>query len=102
MDKIYVDGLSRTKDDIIIATVKDLFQAKDFQEVIVGAHKVRGKLEGLGCFRNIGIFIDTSSGPDATPDGVEVLISLCVNSCSNWLCKGGIFLVTVQGDPKVS
>lgn len=90
MDKIYVDGLSRTKDDIIIATVKDLFQAKDFQEVIVGAHKVRGKLEGLGCFRNIGIFIDTSSGPDATPDGVEVLISLYVNSCSNWLCKGGI------------
>jgi outer membrane protein insertion porin family len=67
-----VDGLCRTKDDIIIATVKDLFQAKDFQEVIVGAHKVRGKLEGLGCFRNIGIFIDTSSGPDATPEGVEV------------------------------
>lgn len=73
MDKIHVDGLCRTKDDIIIATVKDLFQAKDFQEVIVGAHKVRGKLEGLGCFRNIGIFIDTSSGPDATPEGLEVL-----------------------------
>jgi hypothetical protein len=72
VDKIHVDGLCRTKDDIIIATVKDLFQAKDFQEVIVGAHKVRGKLEGLGCFRNIGIFIDTSSGPDATPEGVEV------------------------------
>lgn len=67
-----MDGLCRTKDDIIIATVKDLFQAKDFQEVIIGAHKVRGKLEGLGCFRNIGILIDTSSGPDATPEGVEV------------------------------
>jgi len=72
VDKIHVDGLCRTKDDIIIGTVKDLFQATDFQEVIVGAHKVRGKLEGLGCFRNIGIFIDTSSGPDATPDGLEV------------------------------
>lgn len=72
MDKVHIDGLCRTKDDIIIATIKDLFQAKDFQEVIVGAHKVRGKLEGLGCFRNIGIFIDTSSGPDATPDGLEV------------------------------
>lgn len=79
VDKIYVDGLSRTKDDIIIATVKDLFQAKDFQEVIIGAHKVRGKLEGLGCFRNIGIFIDTSSGPDATPEGLEVfdIILIC-------------------------
>lgn len=72
VDKICVDGLSRTKDDIIIATVKDLFQAKDFQEVILRAHKVRGKLEGLGCFRNIGIFIDTSSGPGATPEGLEV------------------------------
>ncbi|XP_069685589.1 sorting and assembly machinery component 50 homolog isoform X1 [Periplaneta americana] len=72
VDKIYVDGLCRTKDDIIIDTVKDLFKAKDFQEVIVGAHKVRGKLEGLGCFRNIGIFIDTSSGPDATPEGLEI------------------------------
>jgi outer membrane protein insertion porin family len=72
VDRIYVDGLARTKDDIIISTVKDLFQARDFQEVIVGAHKVRGKLEGLGCFRNIGIFIDTSSGPHATPEGVEV------------------------------
>lgn len=72
VDKIHVDGLCRTKDDIIIATVKDLFQAKDFQDVIVGAQKVRGKLEGLGCFRNIGIFIDTSSGPNATPEGVEV------------------------------
>lgn len=72
VDKICVDGLSRTKDDIIIATVRDLFQAKDFQEVLLGAHKVRGKLEGLGCFRNIGIFIDTSSGPDATPEGLEV------------------------------
>lgn len=72
VDKINVDGLSRTKDDIIIATVKDLFQAKDFQEVILCAQKVRGKLEGLGCFRNIGIFIDTSSGPGATPEGLEV------------------------------
>ncbi|PSN40542.1 Sorting and assembly machinery component 50 [Blattella germanica] len=72
VDKIFVDGLSRTKDDIVIDTVKDLFDAKDFQEVIVGAQQVRGKLENLGCFRNIGIFIDTSSGPNATPEGLEV------------------------------
>lgn len=72
VDKINIDGLSRTKDDIIISTVKDLFKAKDFQEVIIGAHQIRGKLENLGCFRNIGIYIDISNGPDATPNGLEV------------------------------
>lgn len=30
------------------------------------------KLDELGCFKNISIFIDTSKGPKATPDGLEV------------------------------
>ncbi|GLH12382.1 hypothetical protein R5R35_011696 [Gryllus longicercus] len=72
VDKIHVDGLGRTKDDIIIETVRELFKAQDFQDVIVGAHTVRSRLEALGCFRNIGVFIDTSSGPDSTPEGLEV------------------------------
>lgn len=33
---------------------------------------MREKLQGLGCFGNIGIYIDTSQGPRATPEGVEV------------------------------
>lgn len=62
----------RTKDDIVKAQVTDLFKARDFQDVIIRAYKVKGKLESLGCFRNIGVYIDTSQGPQATPDGVEV------------------------------
>jgi len=72
VDKIHVDGLVRTKDDIIKSQVMDLFKAKNFEDVIIRAYKVREKLDALGCFRNIGIYIDTSQGPDATPDGVEV------------------------------
>lgn len=49
-----------------------MFQSTDFQEVIVNAHQVREKLEKLGCFQNIGIFIDTSSGKEATQNGLEV------------------------------
>lgn len=30
------------------------------------------KLDELGCFKNISVFIDTSKGPKATPDGLEV------------------------------
>jgi len=67
-----VDGLMRTKDDIIKPQVMDLFKATNFEDVIVRASKVREKLDALGCFRQIGIYVDTSQGPEATPDGVEV------------------------------
>ncbi|XP_043284944.1 sorting and assembly machinery component 50 homolog [Venturia canescens] len=76
VDKIHIDGLSRTKDDIIKAQVSELFKAKDFHDVIQSAHQVRSRLEALGCFKNIGVFIDTSVGPDATPDGVEVTFNV--------------------------
>lgn len=52
--------------------VVDLFGAQDFEDVIRRSYKVKQKLESLGCFKNIGIYIDTSQGPHATPDGVEV------------------------------
>ncbi|KAG7214024.1 hypothetical protein KM043_001394 [Ampulex compressa] len=76
VDKIHVDGLMRTKDDIVKSQVKELFKAHNFQDVIMSAYKVKGKLEGLGCFKNIVIYIDTSQGPDATPEGVEVTFTV--------------------------
>ncbi|XP_041970829.1 sorting and assembly machinery component 50 homolog [Aricia agestis] len=72
VDKVHVDGLGRTKDDIIKATVDDLFQATDFEDVIMRAHKVRRALDSMGCFKEIGVFIDVSNGPGATPEGLEV------------------------------
>ncbi|KAL0099298.1 hypothetical protein PUN28_020102 [Cardiocondyla obscurior] len=72
VDKIHVDGLGRTKDDIITSQVKDLFKARNFEDVIIYADKVKERLQELECFRNVRVFIDTSKGPDATPNGVEV------------------------------
>lgn len=84
VDKIHVDGLVRTKDDIIKSQVMDLFKARNFEDVIIRAYKVRERLDALGCFRNVGIYIDTSQGPDATPDGVEVgLYNYIINSTKN-------------------
>lgn len=40
VDRVNVDGLNRTKDDIIRGTVDQLFKAKDFEDVIVRSHKV--------------------------------------------------------------
>lgn len=86
VDKIHVEGLERTKDDIVIETVQDLFQASNFEELISLVHNVREKLGNLGCFRNIGVQIDTSQGAESTANGVEVstsifkLIVLFINS----------------------
>lgn len=70
---MHVDGLVRTKDDIVKLQVKDLFKARNFDDMIQQTYHVRRRLESLGCFKNIDMFIDTSQGPDSTPDGVEVI-----------------------------
>jgi len=72
VDKIHVDGLGRTKEDIIARSLEDLFTAEDFQQVVLKAHEARVRLESLGCFKRIGIFIDTSTGPNSTDEGLEV------------------------------
>jgi len=72
VQRVHVDGLGRTKDDIVINTVSDVFEASDFQSVILKIHEARSRLEKLGCFKNVGVFIDTYRGPDAAEDGIEV------------------------------
>ncbi|GBP57358.1 Sorting and assembly machinery component 50 homolog [Eumeta japonica] len=76
VDRIHVEGLGRTRDDVVRLTVDELFDATDFEDVIVRTHKVRNKLESMGCFRDIGVLIDVSSGPGATPEGLEVTFSV--------------------------
>ena len=57
---VSVDGLNRTKNDVVMDTVKDLFSVGDFEELVLKSQQVRGKLQDLGCFSNVGIHIDTS------------------------------------------
>lgn len=72
VDKVNIEGLGRTKDDIIVESIQPLFTAGDFIEVLKQAHEIRERLVTLGCFNNVKIYIDTSSGKNATPDGLEV------------------------------
>uniref|UniRef100_A0A1B6HH09 Bacterial surface antigen (D15) domain-containing protein n=1 Tax=Homalodisca liturata TaxID=320908 RepID=A0A1B6HH09_9HEMI len=73
VDRISIDGLGRTKDDFIIKAVNELFKVNNFEEMLHQSRAVKTKLESLGCFQNIVIHVDTSSGPKATPDcGYEV------------------------------
>nr|CAH0099235.1 unnamed protein product [Daphnia galeata] len=57
-------------------TVKELFDAGDFQQVVLKSQEVRSKLEKLGCFKNVGVFIDTSRGEDASSNGLEITFTV--------------------------
>lgn len=71
-----MDGLGRTKDDIVIKNVQELFEAKDFQQVVLKSQEVRTKLEKLGCFKSVSVFIDTTSGQDSSQNGLEVTFTV--------------------------
>ncbi|KAK9505857.1 hypothetical protein O3M35_009829 [Rhynocoris fuscipes] len=72
VDRVNFDGVSRTKVGVLQHSVRLLFTAQNFEDMIQKATIVREKLQSLGIFRNVAIHIDTSSGPKATPNGYEV------------------------------
>lgn len=72
VDNIHIQGLGRTKDDFVTQAVDDLFKANTFNEMVFKASEVQRRLEKLGCFRNVGIVIDTSKGENASDNGYEV------------------------------
>lgn len=86
---MHVDGLRRTKDDVIFETVREVFDSTNFSEVVTNANRVRGRLEALGCFKHVDIFIDTSSAPDASKDGLEVRLAV-LGFFSNFFLVGDI------------
>jgi len=57
---VNVDGLARTKNDIVMDSVKELFKVQHFEDLVLKAQDCRGRLQELGCFSNVGIHIDTS------------------------------------------
>ncbi|XP_030873370.1 sorting and assembly machinery component 50 homolog [Leptonychotes weddellii] len=59
---VHFDGLGRTKDDIIICEIGDVFKAKNLIEVMRKSHEAREKLLRLGIFRQVDVLIDTCQG----------------------------------------
>ncbi|XP_054157911.1 sorting and assembly machinery component 50 homolog [Oppia nitens] len=62
VDAINIDGIGRTKDDILVPVVRQLFDADNFEQVVIRAHTVRQQLEQLGAFKTINVYIDTYRG----------------------------------------
>lgn len=57
---VSIDGLTHTKDDIVVESVQDLFKVTHFEELVLEAQEVRSRLQELGCFSDVAINIDTS------------------------------------------
>lgn len=72
VQKVHVDGLKRTKNDIVIKHVKPIFTATNFEEMVLKSEQARSVLQRLGLFKRVRIGIDIAHGPDALPDGYEV------------------------------
>lgn len=75
VDRVKIEGVSRTYDDIITDSIKqtDIFKSSTFGQLILQCHEVRSQLERLQCFQQVQIEVDASQGPDATPDhGYEI------------------------------
>jgi outer membrane protein insertion porin family len=72
VQRIYIDSLLRTKDDIVVQHVKQLFSAQNFEEMVKVAHTAKQQMENLGLFKSVGIHIDISRGEKAKKDGYDV------------------------------
>uniref|UniRef100_A0A673IRL8 Sorting and assembly machinery component 50 homolog A n=1 Tax=Sinocyclocheilus rhinocerous TaxID=307959 RepID=A0A673IRL8_9TELE len=69
---VHIDGLGRTKEDILTYEVADVFRAKNLIDVMKKSHEARQKLLRLGIFRHVEVVIDTTEGADALPNGLDV------------------------------
>ncbi|KAK2712960.1 sorting and assembly machinery component 50 homolog isoform X2 [Artemia franciscana] len=72
VDKVHIDGVRKTKEDILVNAVNQMFEVNDFTSVLLKSKETKSILSGLGCFKKVDILIDTSQGPGASPDGLEV------------------------------
>ncbi|KAJ0069869.1 hypothetical protein NL108_015414, partial [Boleophthalmus pectinirostris] len=72
VQRVHVDGLGRTKEDLLTYEIKEVFRARNLIDVMKKSHEARQKLLRLGIFRKVNVVIDTSRGEGALPNGLEV------------------------------
>uniref|UniRef100_A0A4W3ILQ8 SAMM50 sorting and assembly machinery component n=1 Tax=Callorhinchus milii TaxID=7868 RepID=A0A4W3ILQ8_CALMI len=73
---VHVDGVKRTKDDILAYEIADVFRAKNLIEVMKKSHEARERLLRMGIFRHVDVLIDTAHGEEALPHGLDVIFEV--------------------------
>lgn len=75
VDCVTIKGLDRTKDDYVQRSIKNIFKARNFQEILVEVKNATNNLNELGCFNNVHALIDVSKGPKASATGYEIVFT---------------------------
>ncbi|CAB4060977.1 SAM50 [Lepeophtheirus salmonis] len=70
VSKIFIDGIERTKEDILRDRVKHVFKSQSFDDVVNNAQDARIRLQTLGCFSDVVVQIDTSK--EGGPQDYEI------------------------------
>lgn len=68
--RVIIDGVGRTKNDIVVKEVKNIFSASNFQEMVIRSNDVKLRFEKLGLFKSIKIIVDNIR--NETDGGYEV------------------------------
>ncbi|XP_051975860.1 sorting and assembly machinery component 50 homolog A-like [Xyrauchen texanus] len=69
---VHIDGLGRTKEDILSYEIAEVFHAKNLIDVMKKSHEARQRLLRMGIFRQVEVVIDTAEGADALHNGLDV------------------------------
>ncbi|CAJ0964025.1 unnamed protein product [Ranitomeya imitator] len=72
VQRVHFEGLGRTKDDLVMAEIADVFKAKNLIDVMRKSHEAREKLLRMGIFREVEVLVDTCPDDDALPNGLDV------------------------------
>lgn len=46
VDKVHIDGVGRTKMDLLMSNVKPIFKVQHFEGLVIEANDIRSKLQG--------------------------------------------------------
>lgn len=67
VSKVHVDGLNRTKDDVVRKIVSKLFEIKNVEQLLLSLDLPRAQLESLNAFKTVQVEIDTDKGNTHPP-----------------------------------
>ncbi|MBZ3879218.1 Sorting and assembly machinery component 50-like protein [Sciurus carolinensis] len=73
---VHFNGLGRTRDDVIMYEIGDVFKARNIFEVMRKSHEASEKLLHLGIFRQVDILIHTCQGDDMLHNGLDVIFEV--------------------------
>ena len=76
VENVHIDGLKKTEQSLVTKQLESLLDAKSFEELLDSAGHAKLRLQRLGIFKAIEIFVDVSRKEDASPEGLDVYFLL--------------------------